>query len=213
MNAKKTTLKTYLLTGLLVLLPIAVTFWVLDLVLGLMDRTLTLLPDAWQPEQLFGFHIPGLGAVLSLGLIFAVGLSVRNFIGQTLVNSWEALLRRIPVIGALYSSVKQVSDTLLASDGHAFRRSVLIQYPRKGLYTLAFLTGTPSKIISKHLPDSEQENYISVYVPTTPNPTSGFLLLLPRSEVVELELSVESALKYIVSMGVVAPAPILAKEE
>ncbi len=212
MTSKKTTLKTYFLTGLLVLLPIAVTLWVLDVVLSLMDRTLMLLPDAWQPVQLFGFHIPGLGALLSLALIFTVGISVQNFIGQTLVRSWEALLRRIPIIGAFYGSVKQVSDTLLASDGHAFRRSVLIQYPRQGLYTLAFLTGAPTGAIKNHLPEHAKQEYVSVYVPTTPNPTSGFLLLLPRSEVVELDLTVDAALKYIVSLGVVSPAPIFIKE-
>ncbi len=209
MTSQKTTLKTYLLTGLLVLLPIAITLWVLDIVLSLMDKTLMLLPDAWQPEVLLGFHIPGIGAIISLACIFAVGVLVQNFIGQALVRTWEAFLQRIPIIGALYGSVKQVSDTLLSSDGNAFRRTVLIQYPRKGLYTIAFLTGAPSQTIEKHLPEQAVQGYVSVYVPTTPNPTSGFLLLLPRSEVIELDLTVDAALKYIVSLGVVSPSHIL----
>lgn len=194
-------LKTYFLTGLLVLTPIMITLWVLSLVLGAMDQTLTLLPDAWQPKRLFGFNLPGLGTILSLAFVFLVGLFAQNFIGKTFVQWWEAILRRIPLVGPLYMSVKQVSDTLLSKDGTAFRKALLIEYPRPGVYSIAFLTGVPTAEITDHLSD----DYVNVYVPTTPNPTSGFFLLLPRTEVIELAMTPEAALKYIVSMGVVTP--------
>lgn len=201
MTLKKTTLKTYFLTGLLVLVPLAITLWVLGLIIGTMDQTLTLLPGAWQPERLLGFRIPGLGAVLTLAFILGVGLLTQNFIGQTLVKWWEALLRHIPVVGPLYTSVKQVSDTLLSSSGNAFRKALLIEYPRRGSYTIGFLTGTPGGDVTNYL----EGDFVSVYVPTTPNPTSGFFLMVPRADVVELDMTVDAALKYIVSMGVVAP--------
>lgn len=201
MRIQKSMLKTYFLTGLLVLTPIMITLWVLSLVLGAMDQTLTLLPDAWQPKRLFGFNLPGLGTILSLAFVFLVGLFAQNFIGKTFVQWWEAILRRIPLVGPLYMSVKQVSDTLLSKDGTAFRKALLIEYPRPGVYSIAFLTGVPTAEITDHLSD----DYVNVYVPTTPNPTSGFFLLLPRTEVIELAMTPEAALKYIVSMGVVTP--------
>jgi uncharacterized membrane protein len=201
MTTKTTTLKNVFLTGLLVLVPLAITLWVLGLIIGTMDQTLLLLPQSWQPERVVGFHLPGIGAVLTLAFIFIVGLLTQNLIGQTLVNWWERLLAHIPVVGPLYTSVKQVSDTLLSSSGNAFRKALLIEYPRKGSYTIAFLTGIPGGDVANHL----REQYVSVYVPTTPNPTSGFFLMLPKSEVVELDMSVDTALKYIVSMGVVVP--------
>lgn len=195
------TLKNVFLTGLLVLVPLAITLWVLGLIIGTMDQTLRLLPESWQPEQVLGFRLPGLGAVLTLAFVFVVGLLTQNLIGQTLVNWWEKLLAHIPVVGPIYSSVKQVSDTLLSSSGNAFRKALLIEYPRKGSYTIGFLTGMPGGDVVNHL----NGDYVSVYVPTTPNPTSGFFLMVPRSEVVELDMTVDAALKYIVSMGVVAP--------
>lgn len=204
---KKTTLKSVFLTGLLVLVPLAITLWVLGLIIGTMDQTLLLLPASWQPERLFGFRLPGIGAVLTLAFIFVVGLATQNFIGQKLVTWWNAVVRHIPVVGPIYTSVKQVSDTLLSSSGNAFRKALLIEYPRRGSYTIAFLTGTPGGDVVNHL----KEEHVSVYVPTTPNPTSGFFLMVPKSEVVELDMSVDAALKYIVSMGVVAPpAPVAA---
>lgn len=203
MKPKKAAFKTYFLTGLLVLVPLAITLWVLGLVIGTMDQTLLLLPEGWQPERLFGLRIPGLGAILTLAFILVVGLLTHNFIGQKLLQWWEALLRRIPIVGSLYGSVKQVSDTLLSSNGNAFRKALLVQYPRAGSWTIAFLTGVPGGDVTNHL----RGDYVSVYVPTTPNPTSGFFLMMPRSEVVELDMSVDAALKYIVSMGVVAPTP------
>ncbi|MEI6000263.1 DUF502 domain-containing protein [Paraburkholderia bengalensis] len=189
------------LTGLLVLVPLAITLWVLGLIIGTMDQTLLLLPSAWQPERLFGFRLPGLGAVLTLAFIFVVGLLTQNFVGQKLVGWWELIVARIPVVGPIYTSVKQVSDTLLSSSGNAFRKALLIEYPRKGSYTIGFLTGIPGGDVVNHL----KEDHVSVYVPTTPNPTSGFFLMVPKSEVIELDMTVDAALKYIVSMGVVAP--------
>ncbi|PXW24394.1 DUF502 domain-containing protein [Paraburkholderia caballeronis] len=199
---KTTTLKTVFLTGLLVLVPLAITLWVLSLVIGTMDQTLLLLPESWQPERLFGVKLPGLGAVLTIAFIFVVGVLTHNFIGQKLVEWWNAIVRRIPLVGPLYSSIQQVSDTLLSSNGNAFRKALLIEYPRKGSWTIAFLTGIPGGDVVNHL----HEDHVSVYVPTTPNPTSGFFLILPKREVVELDMTVDAALKYIVSMGVVAPA-------
>jgi uncharacterized membrane protein len=158
--------------------------------------------DSWQPERLLGYNLPGIGAVLTLVFIFIVGLLTQNFIGQKLVKWWETLLAHIPIVGPLYTSVKQVSDTLLSSSGNAFRKALLIEYPRKGCYTIAFMTGIPGGDVANHLAGE----HVSVYVPTTPNPTSGFFLMLPRSEVVELDMTVDAALKYIVSMGVVAPS-------
>jgi uncharacterized membrane protein len=200
-HMKKTTLKSVFLTGLLVLVPLAITLWVLGLVIGAMDQTLLLLPESWQPTRLLGFHLPGIGAVLTLAFIFIVGLFTQNFVGQKLVTWWDAVLRHIPVVGPLYTSVKQVSDTLLSSTGNAFRKALLIEYPRRGSYTIAFLTGIPGGDVVNHLKDE----CVSVYVPTTPNPTSGFFLMVPKNDVIELDMSVDAALKYIVSMGVVAP--------
>ncbi|SDV48165.1 DUF502 domain-containing protein [Chitinasiproducens palmae] len=199
----KKTLKTYFLTGLLVVVPLAITLWVLGLVIGTLDQSMTLLPGAWQSERLLGFHLPGLGALLTVAFVLLVGLLAHNFIGQTLVKWWDWLLKHIPIVGPIYASVKQVSDTLLAGNGNAFRKALLIEYPRPGVYTIAFLTGAPSGDVAQHL----QGDYVSVYVPTSPNPTSGFFLMLPRSDTVELDMSVDAALKYIVSMGVVTPLP------
>lgn len=199
---KKATFKSVFLTGLLVLVPLAITLWVVGLIIGTMDQTLLLLPDMWQPERVLGFRLPGLGAVLTLAFIFGVGLLTQNFVGQKLVKWWEQVVVHIPVVGPIYSSIKQVSDTLLSSNGNAFRKALLIEYPRKGSYTIGFLTGVPGGDVINHL----TQEHVSVYVPTTPNPTSGFFLMMPKSEVIELDMTVDAALKYIVSMGVVAPA-------
>jgi uncharacterized membrane protein len=200
-KSTKKTLKSLFITGMLVVVPLAITLWVFGLVIGTMDQTLQLLPSSWQPDRLLGFHVPGMGALLTLAFIFVVGLFAQNLIGQKLVQGWDILLRHIPVVGPLYTSVKQVSDTLLSSSGNAFRKALLIQYPRAGSYTIAFLTGAPGGDVANHLTG----DFVSVYVPTTPNPTSGFFLMMPRAEVVELDMTVDAALKYIISMGVVAP--------
>ncbi|WP_050461620.1 DUF502 domain-containing protein [Herbaspirillum autotrophicum] len=194
-------MRKYFITGLLILVPLAITVWVLNLIIGTMDQSLLLLPESWRPEALVGFHIPGLGTILTLLIIFLTGLATRNFIGRQVVSLWEGLLTRIPVVKSIYSSVKQVSDTLFSSSGNAFRKAVLVQYPRQGSWTIAFLTGVPGGEVRNHL----QGDYISLYVPTTPNPTSGFFLMVPRADTIELDMSVDEALKYIVSMGVVAP--------
>jgi uncharacterized membrane protein len=194
-------MRKYFITGLLILVPLAITLWVLNLIISTMDQSLLLLPESWRPEALVGFHIPGLGSILTLLIIFFTGLATRNFIGRQVVSLWEALLSRIPVVKSIYSSVKQVSDTLFSSSGNAFRKAVLVQYPRQGSWTIAFLTGAPGGEVKTHL----QGDYLSLYVPTTPNPTSGFFLMVPRADTIELDMSVDEALKYIVSMGVVAP--------
>jgi uncharacterized membrane protein len=194
-------MRKYFITGLLILVPLAITLWVLHLVVSTMDQSLLLLPESWRPQALFGVPIPGIGTILTLLIVFLTGLLAQNFIGSYVVRLWEALLNRIPIVNSIYSSVKQVSDTLFSSNGNAFRKAVLVQYPRQGSWTIAFLTGTPGGDVAQHL----QGDYVSVYVPTTPNPTSGFFLMMPKAETVELEMSVDEALKYIVSMGVVAP--------
>lgn len=192
----------YFITGLLVLVPLVITLWVLNLIVGTLDGSLVLLPPEWRPESLFGFHLPGFGTMVTLLIVFVTGLVTQNIIGNRVLRIWELLLQRIPVVNSIYSSVKQVSDTLLSSSGNAFRKALLVQYPREGVWTIAFQTGVPGGDVKNHL----QGDYVSVYVPTTPNPTSGFFLMLRRSDVIELEMSVDEALKYIVSMGVVAPS-------
>ena len=196
-------IKRYFITGLLIWVPLVITGWVLSLIVSTLDQSLRLLPETIHPQHLFGFAIPGVGAVLTLLMIFLTGLLAANFIGQKLVVWWEKLLARIPVVNSVYNSVKQVSDTLFSPNGNAFRKALLVQYPRRGCWTVAFLTGQPGGDIINHL-DGE---HVSVYVPTTPNPTSGFFLMMPVTEVVELDMTVDEALKYIISMGVVAPPP------
>ncbi len=196
-------IKRYFITGLLIWVPLVITVWVLSAIVSTLDQSLRLLPTAVHPQNLFGFPIPGAGAVLTLAMILLTGLLAANFIGQKLVIWWELLLARIPVVNSVYNSVKQVSDTLFSPNGNAFRQALLVQYPRQGSWTIAFLTGQPGGDIVNHL-DGE---YVSVYVPTTPNPTSGFFLMMPAKDVVELEMTVDEALKYIISMGVVSPPP------
>ena len=196
-------IKRYFLTGLLIWVPLAITAWVLSLIVNTMDQSLLLLPTAAHPHALFGFNIPGAGVILTLAIILLTGLITANFIGQKLVVWWERLLARIPVVNSVYHSVKQVSDTLFSPNGNAFRKALLIRYPHQGSWAIAFQTGSPGGDIINHL-DGE---HISVYVPTTPNPTSGFFLMLPAKDVIELDMTVDEALKYIISMGVVAPPP------
>ena len=194
-------LRKYFITGLLILVPLAITLWVIHSVIGVMDQSLLLLPIEWRPEALLGAHVPGVGTILTLLIILVTGILARNYIGNSVLAFWEAILNRSPIVNSIYSSVKQVSDTLFSSDGNAFRTAVLVEYPRKGSWTIAFVTGTPSPLIQKHL----QAEHVNIYVPTTPNPTSGFFLIVLKSEIIELDISVDVALKHIVSMGVVAP--------
>jgi uncharacterized membrane protein len=194
-------MRKYFITGLLILVPLAITAWVLNLVISTMDQSLLFVPERWQPRTLIGFDIPGLGTLLTIVIVFLTGLLTNNLVGNYVVKLWEKLLTRIPVVSSLYSSVKQVSDTLFSSSGNAFRKAVLIPYPHQNSWTIAFLTGTPGGDVKNHLVGE----FVSVYIPTTPNPTSGFFLMMAKKDVVELDMTVDAALKYIVSMGVVAP--------
>lgn len=193
--------RRYLITGLLIWVPLGITIWVLHAIVTTMDQTLLLLPEHWRPHYLIGFDVPGLGVLLTVLVVFVTGLVSANVLGQRFVEAWESLLGRIPFVKSIYNSVKQVSDTLFSSSGQAFRKALLVQWPRPGVWTVAFLTGTPGGDVARHLP----EDCVSVYVPTTPNPTGGYFVMLPRSEVIELDMSVDEALKYIISMGVAPP--------
>lgn len=194
-------MKKYFITGLLVLVPLFITAWVISSLIGLMDQSLFLLPENWRPKAQLGLEIPGVGALLTLFIVFVTGLIATNFFGKQLILLWESLLARVPVVKSIYASVKQVSDTLFSDSGNAFRHAVLVQFPRHGSWTIAFITGQPGGDVANHL----QGDFVSVYVPTTPNPTGGYFLMMPRAEVIELDMSVDDALKYIISMGVVAP--------
>jgi len=176
---------------------------VLKVIFDTLDQSLLLLPISFQTESWLGVHIPGLGAILTLLIVFVTGVFATNFFGAQLVELWHDVLHRIPVVNSIYSSVKQISDTLFSSSGQAFRKALLVQWPREGMWTIAFLTGTPGADVAKHIP----EDCLSVYVPTTPNPTGGYFVIVQRSEVIELEMTVDQALKYIISMGVVPPVP------
>jgi uncharacterized membrane protein len=202
-------MKKYLIAGLLVWLPLAVTVWVLHAVYGVVEglfgwvlsATQTVLPAAAHAPLEALRHVPGLGLVVMLALLIATGAFAANIVGQWWLKQGSRILHRIPIVKSIYSSVKQVSDTLFSSSGNAFREAVLVQYPREGAWTIAFVTGKPGGEAAQHL----SGDYVSLYVPTTPNPTSGFFLMVPRADVIELRMSVDEALKYIISMGVVAP--------
>jgi uncharacterized membrane protein len=203
--------RKHLITGLLVWMPLAVTLWLLLWVLGLMDGlfswllslSMAVLPEKAREGIEMLRRVPGLGVVSLLLVLWLTGLFVANIFGQWFLHQWNRLMHKIPIVKSIYSSVKQVSDTLFSSSGNAFREAVMVQYPRAGSWTIAFVTGTPSGEVAAHLASP----HVSVYVPTTPNPTSGFFLMMPRAEVVPLQMSVDEALKYIISMGVVAPPP------
>ena len=195
-------IRRWLLAGLLVLVPLAITLSVLDWIVGTLDQTLLILPSGWHPDKLLGFHLPGFGVLLTFGIVLVMGAVASNFLGKKLLWLGNAVLRRIPIVRSIYSSVKQVSDTLFSENGNAFRQALLVQWPREGVWTIGFLTGTPGGDVVNHLPD----DYVSVYIPTTPNPTGGYFVMLRKNECVELKMSVDEALTYVISMGVVAPA-------
>jgi uncharacterized membrane protein len=190
--------KRYFIAGLLIWIPPVITLWVLGLVVATLEG---FVPEWLGSESLFGLYIPGFRLALVLAVVLLTGAIAANFLGRRLLEGWEHMLGRIPLVRSIYNSVKQVSDTVLAPDGQAFRQAVLVQYPRQGCWTIAFVTGTPSGEVAMHVAGE----YASVYVPTTPNPTSGFFLMVPRADLVPLAMNVDAALKYIVSMGVVAP--------
>jgi uncharacterized membrane protein len=194
-------MKRYLVAGLLVWVPLGITIWVLHFLVTTLDQTLTLFPQGAQPDRLLGFHLPGLGVVLSFAILLVTGVIAANFFGARLILVWESMLGRIPVVKSIYSSVKQVSDTLLSDSGNAFRKALLVEFPHDNSWTIAFQTGTPAPAVAQHVGD----DHVSVYVPTTPNPTSGYFIIVPKARVRELDMTVDEALKYVISMGVVAP--------
>ena len=197
-------LRKWFVAGLLVIVPVAITLAVLRWIIGTLDGTLDILPTTKQPDRHNSVHIPGLGVLLTLAILLTVGAAVSNFLGKKLVTWGDQMVARIPVVRSIYSSVKQVSDTLFSPGGNAFRTAVLIQWPRADVWTIGFVTGTPGGDVSNYLVGE----YLSVYVPTTPNPTGGYFVMLRKSDCIELRMSVDDALKYVISMGVVVPGTL-----
>lgn len=194
-------LRRYVIAGLLVWVPLGITGLVIKVLVDFMDQTLLLIPPGWRPEALLGFHVPGLGVLLTVAIVLLTGVVVANLFGRKLVGMWESLLARIPLVRSIYSAVKQVVETFLSSDGNSFRKVLLVEYPRPGCWTLGFQSGEAALEVQEK---TEQE-VLTVFVPTAPNPTSGFVLMLPRREVIELEMTVEDGLRLIMSLGVVTP--------
>ena len=194
-------MRKYVIAGLLVWMPLGITFLVIRAIVGLLDRTLLLLPEPYQPDNLLGMHIPGLGVLLAAILVLTTGMIVANFLGKRLVVAWEHFLARIPLVRSLYAAIKQIMEAVLSTDAQSFRKVLLIEYPRKGVWSLAFLT-------SDNLGEVQAKTrgeVISVFIPTTPNPTSGFVIMVPKDEVIELDMAVEDGLKMIISLGVAVP--------
>jgi uncharacterized membrane protein len=198
---KKTSLKRYIITGLLIWVPVVITLWVLNLLVGTLDQTLQLLPQSFLTENWLGVHVPGLGVILTVLIVLFTGVFAANMLGQRLVQLWEGILARIPVVSTIYNSVKQVSDTLFSGTGHAFRKVLLVRYPHPQAWSLAFQTNVPAEIAAQ-LPDE----HVAVFIPTTPSPVNGFYFYLRREDVIEIDMPVDVAFKYIVSMGVVTTA-------
>ena len=196
-------MRRYFITGLLIWIPLVITVWVLNLLIGTLDQSLLLVPESLRPLALLGLNIPGIGAILTLLVIFLTGVLAANIIGQRMVVFWEALLARIPVVKSIYYSVKQVSDTLFSGNGDAFRKVLLVRYPHPEAWSLAFQTNVPSDVATCF-----NEEYVGVFIPTTPSPVNGFYFYVRKSETIELAMSVDDALKSIVSMGVVAPKKV-----
>lgn len=194
-------MRKYLIAGLLVWMPLGITFLVIRAIVGFLDKTLLLLPAAYQPDTLLGVHIPGLGVVLAVVLVLATGMIVANLLGRRLVAAWESLLDRIPLVRTIYGGVKQIMESVLATDAKSFRKVLLLEYPRRGVWSFGFKTSDQLGEVQ----EKTECDVISVFVPTTPNPTSGFVLMVPASDVIELDMTVEQGLKMIMSMGVVVP--------
>jgi len=192
-------MKKYFITGLLVWVPLGITLWVLNLTIGTMDRTLLLLPEQWHPDRVLGIHIPGWGIILTLLVVSLTGLLMRNVFGQHLWEQWEKAMLHVPFVGSIYKGVKQVSDTLLSGSGNSFRKVLLVRYPHPQAWSLAFLTSLPSEVTKQF-----EEEYVAVFIPTTPSPVNGFYFFVRKSDTVELDMSVDVALRSIVSMGVAA---------
>jgi uncharacterized membrane protein len=195
-------IRKYFISGLLVWLPVIITLLVIKFLVDLLDKSLLLLPHSLQPDVLFGFHVPGVGVILTLLVIFFTGLFVANFIGRRLVALGDAIMVRIPLVRSVYTGVKQVTETLFKPGGQSFRKVLLVEYPCEGVWSVAFQTGEVGKDIEGNLGG---EQMVSYFIPTTPNPTSGFLMMAPRSRVKELDISVDQALKFVISLGVVQP--------
>jgi len=193
--------RRYLIAGLLVWVPLGVTLLVVRMLVRWLDGTLLLIPEAYRPENLLGFSIPGLGVVLSILIVLVTGVLVANLFGRSLVALWERLLARIPLVRSVYSGAKQLAETMFSDAGQSFRKVLLVEFPRKGLWTLAFQTGTDIGEAQART----GRDVINVYVPTTPNPTGGYFVMVPREDVVELEMSVDDGLKMLMSMGAVVP--------
>lgn len=200
---KKTSIKSYIITGLLVWVPLVITLWVLNLLVSMMDQSLQLMPQALLTENWLGVHVPGLGVILTVLIVFFTGVLAANILGQRLVRFWEGILARIPIVNTIYHSVKQVSDTLFSGTGHAFRKVLLVRYPHPQAWSLAFQTNVPVEVAAR-LP----EDYVAVFIPTTPSPVNGFYFYVRRADVIEIDMSVDAAFKYIVSMGVAAPVRV-----
>ncbi len=190
-------MKKYFITGLLVWVPLGITLWVLNLTIGTMDQTLLLLPEAWHPDILLGIHIPGWGIILTLLIVGLTGMLVRNVLGQQLLLYWESLLLHIPFVNSIYKGVKQVSDTVLSGKGNSFRKVLLVRYPHPHAWSLAFQTSVPGEVI-----DMFDEEYVAVFIPTTPSPVNGFYFFVRKAETIELDMTVDVALRSIISMGV-----------
>lgn len=200
-GSKVSTLRKWLVAGILVWAPLAITFWVINMVIGFMDKTILLLPSSYRPEAVLGFNIPGLGAVLAIVVVLLTGALVANFIGRKLIALGESVLQRIPLVRSVYSSVKQVIETFVSQDSRSFRKVVLVEYPRKNCWSLAFLAGEPVGEVQ----DKTAQTVLTVFVPTAPNPTSGFVIMVPEQEVIALDMTIEEGFRMVLSLGVITP--------
>ena len=196
-------LRHYMVTGVLVWVPLLATWWVASTLISLIDRVLLVLPPEYRPSTLLGFNLPGLGVVLALVVLLVTGVLLANFLGRQVVGLWEAVLNRIPLVNSMYSGIKQLLETFLSHDSRSFRKVLLVEYPSKGLWTLAFLAGDPAGEIQQ----KTSSEVLTIYVPTAPNPTSGYVIFIAKDEAIELDMSVEDAMRMIVSLGMVVPAP------
>ncbi|EGF06826.1 transmembrane protein [Neisseria bacilliformis ATCC BAA-1200] len=204
-------LKKYLLTGVLVWMPIAVTVWVIGYIISATDRLAALIPAQWQPERYLGFNIPGTGFIVAVIVLFLTGVFAANVLGRKILEGWDSLLGRIPVVKSIYSSVKKVSESLLSDNSRSFKTPVLVPFPQRNIWTIGFVSGSLPDNIAAVLPDAAPR--IPVYVPTTPNPTGGYYILVKQSDIRELDMSVDEALKYVISLGMVLPDDAPAKTQ
>lgn len=196
-------IKRYLITGILVWLPITVTIWILNYIVSATDRLVHLLPAQWNPTQYLGFNVPGLGVILAIAILFTTGIFAANIIGRKIIEGWDSLIGRIPVVKSIYSSAKKVSESLLSDNSRSFKTPVLVPFPQPNIWTIAFVSGSVPQSVSDALP--EKSGYVSVYVPTTPNPTGGYYIMVRESDIRELDMTVDEALKYVISLGMVMP--------